>query len=103
MVELGLFIRLEVRPGHESAVEEQLRKALSHVDEEPDTIVWMALRLGPTTYAIVDAFPHEAGRQAHLEAGRAGLAALTDHFTEPPQLVRTDVLAAKIPAAGQAA
>ncbi|MBO2458168.1 putative quinol monooxygenase [Actinomadura violacea] len=97
MITVGFFVRIEAKPGHEAAVEAQLRGALPTVDAEDDTIVWMALRLGPTTYAVVDAFPHEEGRLRHLEAGRARLAANPEHFAKPPELVRTDVIAAKIP------
>lgn len=97
MVTVGFFVRIEAAPGHEEAVEAQLRDTLPNINAEDDTIVWLALRLGPTTYAVVDAFPHEEGRQAHLEAGRARLAASPEHYAKPPELVRTDVIAAKIP------
>ncbi|WEP00466.1 antibiotic biosynthesis monooxygenase [Streptomyces sp. FXJ1.172] len=97
MVDVGLFVRVEAKPGHEAAVEALLRAALPDVEAESGTIVWMALRLGPTTYAVVDAFPGEADRQAHLEAGRARLAEALEHFAQPPTLERTDVIAAKIP------
>jgi hypothetical protein len=34
--------------------------------DEPGTIAWFDLRLGPSTFVIFDAFPDDAGRQAHL-------------------------------------
>ncbi|MFI2207482.1 putative quinol monooxygenase [Streptomyces sp. NPDC020192] len=100
MVNIGFFVRIEAKPGHQAAVEAQLKLALPQVEAEPGTVVWMALRLGPTTYAVVDAFPDEAARQAHLEAGRARLAADPEHFAEPPVIEATDVIAAKVPAVG---
>jgi quinol monooxygenase YgiN len=100
VVRVGFFIRLEVKAGHQEAFEAQLRETLSNIEKESDTVVWLALRLGPTTFAVVDAFPHEAGRQVHLEAGRDRLAAMTEHLAGPPTVVRTDVIAAKLPSIG---
>ncbi|MGW7529006.1 putative quinol monooxygenase [Streptomyces sp. NPDC054783] len=97
MVNVGLFVRIEAKPGHEAAVEAHLKAALPDVEAESGTIVWLALRLGPTTYAVVDAFPGETDRQAHLEAGRTRLTEALEHFAQPPTLERTDVIAAKVP------
>jgi hypothetical protein len=36
------------------------------VEEEPATIAWFAIRPGPSEFGIFDAFPDDAGRQAHL-------------------------------------
>jgi hypothetical protein len=36
--------------------------------QEPATIAWFAIRLGPSEFGIFDAFPDDAGRQAHLGA-----------------------------------
>ncbi len=41
--------------------------------EEPDTIAWFAIRLGPSTFGVFDAFPDEEGRQAHWNARAAQL------------------------------
>ena len=66
MIKVALFVRLEAKPGKEAAVESFLRGGLPIVEEEPATIAWFGIRLGPTTFGIFDAFPDEAGRQAHL-------------------------------------
>ena len=97
VVTLGFFVRIEAKPGMEAEVEALLRSSVEVVRQEPDTIVWLALRLGPSTFAVVDAFPHEPGRQAHLEAGRDKLMEASELFAEPPSLVFTDLLAAKLP------
>jgi quinol monooxygenase YgiN len=73
MVNVALFVRLEAKPGKEADVEKFLRAGLPIVQEEPATTVWFALRLGPSTFAIYDAFPDESGRQAHL-SGRVAAA-----------------------------
>ena len=66
MVRVALFVRLEAKPGKEKDVEEFLRGGLAVVEREPATTTWFALRLGASTFGIFDAFPDEAGRQAHL-------------------------------------
>lgn len=99
MVRVALFVRLEAKPGKETDVEDFLHGGLSIVEEEPATIAWFAIRLGPSTFGIFDAFPDESGRQAHL-SGRVA-AALTEKaselFAQPPSIEKLDVLAAKLP------
>ena len=36
------------------------------VNQEPATVAWFAIRLGPSEFGIFDAFLDDAGRQAHL-------------------------------------
>ena len=66
MVTVALLVRLEVKPGKEAEVESFLKSGLALVEEEPDTTAWFAIRMGQSSFGIFDAFPHEAGRQAHL-------------------------------------
>jgi quinol monooxygenase YgiN len=66
MVKVALFVRLEAKPGKEKEVESFLMGGLPLVMEEPATTAWFGIRLGPSTFGIFDAFPDEAGRQAHL-------------------------------------
>lgn len=99
MVTLALLVRLEAKPGKEAEVESFLRGGLSVVQEEPATTAWFAIRLGPSTFGIFDAFPDEAGRQAHL-TGRVAAALkakASELFAQPPTIEKVDVLAAKLP------
>ncbi len=99
MVKTALFVRLDAKPGKEADVEEFLRGGLPVVMEEPATIAWFAIRLGPSTFGIFDAFPDESGRQAHL-AGRVAAALMQkapDMLANPPVIEKVDVLAAKLP------
>src|SRR5437867_4373398 len=64
MVKVGLYVRLEAKPGKEGAVLEFLKSGLGIVNEEPATVAWFALRMGPSTFGIFDAFANEKGRQA---------------------------------------
>jgi len=99
MVNVGLFVRLEAKPGKEAEVDGFLRGGLAIVQEEPATIAWFAIRLGPSTFGIFDAFPDEAGRQAHL-TGRVAAALMAkapELLAQPPDIEKVDVLAAKLP------
>lgn len=97
MVAVGLLVRLEVRPGKEAELEAFLRGGLELAEQEPDTVVWYALKLSPTTFGIFDAFETDAGRQAHLN-GRIAAALMekaSELLTEPPTIEPVEVLAAK--------
>ncbi|HEY7460777.1 MAG TPA: antibiotic biosynthesis monooxygenase [Gemmatimonadota bacterium] len=100
MVSVGLFVRLEARPGKETEVAKFLLGGLPIVQDEPATTAWFAIRFGPSTFAIFDAFPDEAGRQAHL-SGRVAAALMAkapELLAEPPIIEKAQVLAAKLPA-----
>jgi quinol monooxygenase YgiN len=99
MVRVGLWVRLEAKPGKESAVAEFLAGALPLAQKEPETTVWFALRVGPSTFGIFDAFPAESGRKAHLDGPIAAalMAKASELLAKPPQIEQLDVLASKIP------
>ena len=99
MVKVALFVRLEAKPGKEKEVESFLVSGLPIVNEEPATTAWFGIRLGPSTFGIFDAFPDEAGRQAHLsgKVAAALMAKAGELFSEPPSIESVDVLAAKLP------
>ena len=71
MVTRGLTVRLEAKPGMEEELASFLRDALPLVQAEEETIAWFALRAGTSSFAIVDVFPDDAGRQAHLDGAVA--------------------------------
>lgn len=99
MVKVALFVRLEAKPGKEKEVENFLLSGLPIVQAEPATTAWFGIRLRPSTFGIFDAFPDEAGRQAHL-SGRVAAALMakaTELFAKPPSIEKVDVLAAKLP------
>lgn len=99
MVTVALLVRLEAKPGKEAEVESFLKSGLALVEEEPGTIVWFAVRSGPSTFDIFDAFTDETGRQAHL-SGKVAAALkekAPDLFAHPPDIQPVDVLAAKLP------
>ena len=98
MLSLGLFVRLEAKPGKEEEVAAFLRQGLQLANQEPTTPLWFALRLGPSTFAVFDAFADESGRQTHLNGpiAKALMAQASTLFTVPPSIEQTEVLGAKI-------
>jgi quinol monooxygenase YgiN len=99
MVKVALLVRLEAKAGKEAEVADFLRGGLAIVEDEPATTAWFAIQLGPSTFGIFDAFPDDAGRQAHL-AGRVAAALMAkaaDLLSQPPSIEMVDVLAAKLP------
>ncbi|HEU4783300.1 MAG TPA: antibiotic biosynthesis monooxygenase [Ktedonobacterales bacterium] len=99
MVTVALLVRLEAKPGKEADVENFLKGGLPIVREEPATTAWFAIRMGPSTFGIFDAFPDEAGRQAHLtgRVAAALMAQASDLLAQPPSIEQVDVLAVKLP------
>jgi len=102
MVTKGLIVRLEAKAGKEEALESFLRAALSLVQDESQTVAWFAVEAGTGSFAIVDVFPDERGRRAHLEGAVA--AALGESANEllagGPAIEEVDVIAAKLPPQG---
>lgn len=98
MVKVGLFVRLEAKPGKEAELEEFLKSGLALVEEEPETPVWFAIRMDKSTFGIFDAFADEPGRQAHLN-GKVAAALMTkgpELLAKMPVIEKIDVLAAKL-------
>jgi quinol monooxygenase YgiN len=96
MVKVGLYVRMEAAQGREGEIAEFLRQGQSLVEQEPDTLVWYAIQMGPTTFGIFDAFEEGSGREAHLNGAVAqGLSDNADLFAEPPAIHKVDVLASK--------
>ena len=99
-VRKALLARLEAKPGKESAVKDLLVGAVALANEEVDTTVWFALKLGPSTFGVFDAFADDAGRQAHLRGpiAQALMANASELFSKAPQIDPVDVLGAKLAA-----
>ena len=98
MLTVSLFVRLEAKPGKEADLAAFLMQGLELARQEVATPIWFALRFGPATFAIFDAFADESGRQAHLAGPIAqALTAQAPHLlASPPVIERVDVLGAKL-------
>lgn len=101
MVTVGLLVHLAAKPGKELELEEFLRSARTLVDDEPGTTAWFALKTGPSSYGIFDAFPDDSARRAHLAGGVAAalMTRAADLLAAPPRIERVDTLASKLPRA----
>ncbi len=95
----ALFVKLVAKKGKEADVEKFLRGGLQIVQGEPETAAWFAIRLGPSTFGIFDAFPNDSARQAHLNGRVAAelISQAADLFEEAPTIESADVIADKLP------
>jgi len=98
MLTLGLFVRLEAKPGKEEEVAAFLKQGLQLANQETTTPLWFALRMAPSTFAIFDAFRDEAGRQNHLNGpiAKALMGQAPNLLATPPVIEKVEVLEAKL-------
>lgn len=96
-VQLALFARIEAKPGKEAEVEAFMKAALSMANDEPTTPIWFALKLGPSTFGVFDAFHDEAGRQRHLSGpiAQALMGSAAELFASPPSIEPIEILGLK--------
>ncbi|KAJ7598039.1 hypothetical protein C8J56DRAFT_883339 [Mycena floridula] len=95
----GIRVLIQAKPEKVDAVRQFLINALPIVEAEPETLVWYAIEYPEKgTFGIVDFFPSEDGRNAHIggKVAAALFASVDELFTGPPDLVKLDVLAAKL-------
>ena len=99
MYSVALFARLEAKSGKEAAVAQFLQQGLAMANAEATTPLWFALRLGPSTFGVFDAFTDESGRQAHLNGpiAKALMGVAAELFANPPAIEPIEVLGAKLP------
>ena len=94
----GLLVRFDALPGKEDEVRRFLDTGRGLVEEEPATIAWFAIRLGPSSFGIFDVFPDDAGRDTHLSgAVAAALGEQTGTLFSDPTIENLDVQASKLP------
>src|SRR5262245_58183114 len=100
MLTQSLLVRLEAKPGKENEVAAFLKQGLELANQEARTPIWFALRLGPSTFAIFDAFQDERDRQNHLNGpiAQALMAQAPNLLASPPVIEKVEVLGAKLAA-----
>jgi quinol monooxygenase YgiN len=101
MAKVALYVPLQAKPGKEKEVADFLRSAVPLVNDEPGTVSWFAIQMGPSSFAIFDTFDDEAGREAHLN-GKVAAAlmekvAAGDLFAKTPEIHKLEILADKLP------
>jgi quinol monooxygenase YgiN len=99
MPKKAIYVTLKSKPGKEQELTRFLAEGLRIAEAEPATVAWFAIQLDSGTFGIFDAFPDDAGRDAHLQGQLASalIAKASELLAEPPKLEKADVLAAKLP------
>lgn len=100
MVKYSIWATVNAKPGKEKEVEDFLKSAQALAEQEPGTITWYAVKMGPGSFGIFDTFVDEAGREAHLN-GEIAKALFSEEakalLAKEPQVSKIDVIAAKVP------
>jgi quinol monooxygenase YgiN len=95
----AFYILIEARPGREDEVLQMLRDIRACVEHEPATGPWYAVRHSPTTFAIFEAFPDIAGRDAHVAGGGGDIfrdvARMNHLLIRPAHVQKADVILSK--------
>ncbi len=97
MEKFALLARVEAKPGKETQVLEFLKSALPLAQDEPQTVRWYALQLGPSTFGVFDTFETEEGRDAHLngQIAAALMANASELLSTAPVIEKVNLLAVK--------
>ena len=95
----AFYILIKARPGRQDEVLQMLADIRAAVEQEPATGPWYAVRHSTTTFAIFEAFPNIAGRNAHV-SGAGGdifrdIERMNRILAEPAHVQKVDVLACK--------
>ena len=95
----AFYILIEARPGRIDEVMQMLRDIRACVEDEPATGPWYAVRHSETTFAIFEAFPSIAGRDAHVAGGGGDIfrdvARMNRLLAQPAHVQKVDVLLSK--------
>ena len=101
-VNVALMVRLEAKPEASDAVAKLLADGRAFVMEEAGTPYWFAVRLGPNTFGIFDAFGSDAERTQHLQGKLASalLAAAPTALSKDPSIEPVEIIGNKYAFAG---
>jgi hypothetical protein len=95
----AFYILIEARPGKEDEVVQMLRDIRACVEGETATGPWFAVQHSPTTFAIFEAFPDIAGRNAHVAGGGGDIFRDVERMNailaRPAHVQKVDVLLSK--------
>ncbi len=100
MLSVALVVKMVAKEESREELASFLSGAVELANAEAGTPVWFALRTDARTFWIVDAFPGDTERKAHLDGPiAAALMANADRLlAQPPTLSPADVLASKVTA-----
>jgi quinol monooxygenase YgiN len=97
MAKQALWVMLKAKPGKESEVEAFLKQGASMANDEPLTVTWYGVKMGPGTYGVFDTFDGEEGRDAHMsgEIAKALMVKAPELFSNELKIEKMEILAAK--------
>ena len=97
MAAKAIWVMLKAKPGKEKDVEAFLSQGASMANDEPQTVTWYGVQMGPGVYGVFDTFDDEAGRDAHLggEIAKALMAKAPELFSNELRIEKMDILAEK--------
>ena len=98
MGSVALVVKMVAREETKDEVAAFLSGAAEMANAEAGTPVWFALRTDDSTFWIVDTFPGEAERKAHLDGPIAAALKANAYrlLAEPPLINPAQVLASKV-------
>jgi quinol monooxygenase YgiN len=95
----AFYIRIEAKPGRAAEVVQMLSDIHACVETEPATGPWYAVRHSETLFAIFEAFPNIAGRNAHVAGGGGDIfrnvVRMNDILANPAEVQKVDILFSK--------
>lgn len=97
MSKQAIWVMLKAKPGKESDVEAFLKQGAAMSNDEPKTVTWYGVKMGPGIYGVFDTFDDEAGRDAHLngEIAKALMANAPALFSNEIKIEKMEILASK--------
>ena len=97
MAKQAIWVMLKAKAGKEAEVESFLKLGAAMSADEPGTVTWYGVKLGPGMYGVFDTFEDEAGRDAHLggEIAKALMASAADLFSNELKIEQMEILARK--------
>jgi quinol monooxygenase YgiN len=97
MAKQAIWVMLKAKPGKEADVEAFLKQGASMSNDEPKTVTWYGVKMGPGLYGVFDTFDDEAGRDAHLngEIAKALMASASELFSNKLEIEKMEIVAKK--------
>jgi quinol monooxygenase YgiN len=97
MAKQAIWVMLRAKPGKEADAEAFLKQGAVMANDEPGTVNWYGVKMGPGVYGVFDTFDDEAGRDAHLngEIAKALMAKAPELFANELKIEKMEILALK--------
>ncbi len=97
MAKQAIWVMLKAKAGKEADVEAFLKQGAAMSNDEPQTVTWYGVKMGPGMYGVFDTFDDEAGRDAHMNGAiaKALMANASELFSNDLKIENMEILASK--------